>query len=112
MKHSRNQRINGIPLKKGHSVKTAGLSLRPLNHLIPMIESIISAAVAVVTGGAVLTSRIHARILELDKRIDGVELQMAQKYVSKVDFREMFQRVEDQMLRIEDKIDKLVETRR
>ena len=77
-----------------------------------MIESIISAAVAVVTGGAVLTSRIHTRILELDKRIDGVELQMAQQYVSKVDFREMFQRVEDQMLRIEDKIDKLVETRR
>ena len=28
-----------------------------------MIESIISAAVAVITGGAVLTSRIHARIM-------------------------------------------------
>ena len=73
-----------------------------------MIESLISAAVAVITGGAVLTSRIHNRILELDKRIDQVELGMAQSYVSKADFERTLERVETHMLRIEDKLDDLV----
>ena len=74
-----------------------------------MIESIISAAVAVVTGGAVLTSRIHGRIMELDKRIDNIELTMAKCYVSKIDFERTLERVEAHMTRIEVKLDKLVE---
>ena len=74
-----------------------------------MIESIISAVVAVVTGGAVLTSRLHSRIMELDKRIDQVELGMAQSYVSKADFEKTLERVEVHMQRIETKLDKLVE---
>ena len=90
-------------------MKKAGLSVRPLNPPKPMIESIISAAIAVVTGGAVLTSRLHARIMELDKRIDQVELGMAQSYVSKADFEKTLERVEGHMVRIEDKLDKLVE---
>lgn len=73
-----------------------------------MVESIISAAVAVVTGGAVLTSRMHSRIMELDKRIDQVELGMAQAYVSKGDFDRTLERVEGHMIRIENKIDELV----
>ena len=73
-----------------------------------MIESIISAAIAVVTGGAILTTRVHTRILELDKRIDQLELGMAQSYVSKADFERTLERVETHMLRIEDKLDDLV----
>ena len=72
-----------------------------------MIESIVSAAVAVITGGAVLTSRIHNRVNELDKRIDQLELGMAQSYVSKGDFEKTLERVETHMIRIEDKIDEL-----
>ena len=73
-----------------------------------MIESIVSAAIAVVTGGAILTTRVHSRILELDKRIDQLELGMAQSYVSKADFERTLERVETHMLRIEDKLDDLV----
>ena len=76
-----------------------------------MIESIVSAAVAVVTGGAVLTSRLHGLIMELDKRIDEVELTMVKCFVSKVDFERTLERVEGHMMRIETKLDKLVETR-
>ena len=76
-----------------------------------MIESIISAAVAVVTGGAVLTSRLHGRIMELDKRIDSVELNTVKCFVSKEDFARTLERVEGHMERIERKLDKLVETR-
>ena len=76
-----------------------------------MLESIISAAIAVVSGGAVLTSRIHARILELDKRIDQIELDMAQSYVSRASFEKALERVEDHMIRIENKLDVIVTQR-
>lgn len=76
-----------------------------------MIESIVSAVVAVITGGAVLTSRLHSRIMELDKRIDQVELGMATSYVNKTDFEKMLDRVEDHMIRIETKLDKIVNNR-
>ena len=73
-----------------------------------MIESIVSATIAVITGGAIMTTRVHTRILELDKRIDQLELGMAQSYVSKADFERTLERVETHMLRIEDKLDDLV----
>ena len=74
-----------------------------------MIESIISATVAVVTGGAVLTSRVHARIMELDKRIDQMEINVVSNYISKVDFEKSLERMESHMVRIEDKLDELVQ---
>tara|TARA_B100002052_G_C15733585_1_gene529853 strand:- start:600 stop:836 length:237 start_codon:yes stop_codon:yes gene_type:complete len=73
-----------------------------------MIESIISATIAVVTGGFVLTSKISSKLDNLDKRIDGVELSMAQNYVTKNDFEKTLERVEGHMIRIEEKLDELV----
>ena len=77
-----------------------------------MLESIISAAIAVVSGGAILTSRLHTRINEVDKRIDHVELVMATRYVSKNDFEKALERVETHMIRIEDKLDAIADIRR
>tara|TARA_B100000965_G_C19159831_1_gene569810 strand:+ start:213 stop:449 length:237 start_codon:yes stop_codon:yes gene_type:complete len=76
-----------------------------------MIESAVSATVAVITGGFVLTSRIHNRINSLDRRIDQLELNVAQSYVSKMDFEKTLERVETHMIRIEDKLDALVNSR-
>ncbi len=76
-----------------------------------MVESIVSAVVAVVTGGAVLTSRIQSRILELDKRVDCIELNMVKDFVSKDDFAKALERVEGHMVRIEDKLDALADSR-
>tara|TARA_B100000214_G_C23898196_1_gene595167 strand:- start:318 stop:569 length:252 start_codon:yes stop_codon:yes gene_type:complete len=76
-----------------------------------MIESAVSATVAVITGGFVLTSRIHNRINSLDRRIDQLELNVAQSYVSKMDFEKTLERVETHMIRIEDKLDALVNNR-
>ena len=73
-----------------------------------MIEIIFPGVIAIVTGAAVMTSRIYGRIIELDKRIDTVELSMAQAYVSKSDFKIVLDRVETHMLRIEDKLDTIV----
>ena len=76
-----------------------------------MVESIVSAVVAVVTGGAVLTSRIQSRILELDKRVDCIELNMVRDFVSKDDFAQALETVEGHMVRIEDKLDALADSR-
>tara|TARA_B100000085_G_C18548865_1_gene515022 strand:- start:1499 stop:1744 length:246 start_codon:yes stop_codon:yes gene_type:complete len=73
-----------------------------------MFESIISAAVAVITGGFVLTSRMNNKIDALDRRVDSVELTMARSYVTKDDFASTLERVEAHMIRIEDKLDDLV----
>ena len=73
-----------------------------------MLEAIIPSAIALITGTAVLTNRIYSRIMSLDRRIDAVELTMAQAYVSKGDFKIVLDRVEAHMLRIEDKLDKIV----
>lgn len=77
-----------------------------------MLESVISAAIAVISGGAILTSRLHTRINEVDKRVDHVEILMATTYVSKNDFEKTLERVESHMIRIEDKLDALADIRR
>jgi hypothetical protein len=73
-----------------------------------MIELIIPSVIAVISGMGVMTNRIYGRIMELDKRIDTVELSMAQAYVSKSDFKIVLDRVEAHMIRIEDKLDTIV----
>ena len=72
-----------------------------------MIETVIPLGVAVATGFSVLISRIHSRVTDLDKRIDGIELRVAQDYLSKTEFAAALERVEQHMVRIENKLDRL-----
>ena len=72
-----------------------------------MIEVILPAAVAVITGGGVLFTRIHNRIHDLDRRVDHVELRMAESYVNKEDFNGALTRMESHMIRIEEKLDQI-----
>ena len=53
-------------------------------------------------------NNVHDRISELDRRIDNVELSVAQEYVSKTDLQTMIDRMEDHMVRIENKLDQIV----
>jgi len=79
------------------------------------MESIVAAVIALVAGGAALNNRLHNRINNvhdrisgLDRRIDAIELGVAQDYVSKADLSVMVQRMEDHMVRIENKLDQIV----
>ena len=74
-----------------------------------------SVVIAVVAGGAAINNRLHNRINNvhdrisgLDRRIDAIELSVAQDYVSKADLAVMVQRMEDHMVRIENKLDQIV----
>ena len=68
----------------------------------------VPAVIAIVTGGGVLISRIHSRIHDLDRRVDGVELRMAEEYVNKSDFSSSVIRMEQHLVRIEDKLDAFI----
>ena len=79
------------------------------------MEAIVSVVIAAVAGGAALNNRLHNRINNvhdrisgLDRRIDAIELTVAQDYVSKADLSVMVQRMEDHMVRIENKLDQIV----
>ena len=74
-----------------------------------MTEQIIPAVVAIITGSGFLFNRVHHRINDLDKRLDKIELRIAESYVSKGEFVRGLESMEMHMLRIEDKLDKLVE---
>tara|TARA_R100001082_G_scaffold308_2_gene192 strand:- start:11779 stop:12012 length:234 start_codon:yes stop_codon:yes gene_type:complete len=76
-----------------------------------MIESLVSAVIALFTGGAILTSRTHARITEMEKRVDAFELRVAEDYLSKKDFSGILQRLERSMEKMDEKLDRLISSR-
>ena len=73
-----------------------------------MLELLLPATIALVTGGGVLFNRVHNRIHDLDRRVDHVELRMAEAYVNKEDFNGALARMESHMVRIEEKLDQIV----
>lgn len=77
-----------------------------------MIEAIITGVVSIIigVGGGVLTvsSRSNSRMDEIDKRIDGIELRFAEKYVPRQELANALQKMEDHMIRIENKLDQIV----
>jgi uncharacterized coiled-coil protein SlyX len=74
-----------------------------------MIESLVSATIAVITGGAIITSRTHSRITEMEKRIDTFELRVAEDYLSKRDFGAVLLRLERSMEKMDEKLDRLIQ---
>ena len=80
-----------------------------------MLEALVSISIAAVAAGAALNNRLHQRVNNvhdrisgLDRRIDAIELGVAQDYVSKADLSVMTKRMEDHMIRIETKLDQIV----
>ena len=80
-----------------------------------MTEALVTSVVAVVTAGAALNNRlhnrinsVHERITSLDRRLDGIELTVASDYVKKTELTKLLSRMEDHMVRIENKLDQIV----
>tara|TARA_A100001201_G_C4000969_1_gene174561 strand:- start:22 stop:279 length:258 start_codon:yes stop_codon:yes gene_type:complete len=78
------------------------------------VEAAVTATLAAVAGMASITNRLHTRInhlydrlSEMDRRVDGIELRIAEKYVSKADLAAIIKSMEDHMVRIENKLDQL-----
>jgi uncharacterized coiled-coil protein SlyX len=77
-----------------------------------MIEALITGVVSLIigVGGGVMTvsSRSNSRMDQIDKRIDGIELRFAEKYVPRQELANALAKMEDHMIRIENKLDQIV----
>ena len=76
-----------------------------------MIEALITGVASLIigVGSGVLTvnGRSNSRMDEIDKRIDGIELRFAEKYVPRQELAHALQKMEDHMIRIENKLDQI-----
>ena len=73
-----------------------------------MIEAGITLGVAIVSGVGILFTRVNQQVHDLDKRIDVFELRVAESYVPKSELSSALDRVEGHMVRIENKLDALI----
>ena len=56
-----------------------------------MVEFGLPLVIAIVSGLSAVTTRLHNRIYELDRRLDSVELRIAEKYLSKEELAAHFE---------------------
>ena len=72
-----------------------------------MLEIVVSASIAIVTGLGAMTTQLHRRIQSLDNRVDEVALKVAENYVTRNELSDTFKRFEDHLVRIENKMDNI-----
>ena len=72
-----------------------------------MIEAGVSAGIALIAAIAAVNNRLNTRIDNMDRRVDQVELRIAERYVPRSELNNALQIFEDHMIRIESKIDQL-----
>ena len=101
--------ISGKSQRQVPLVKTTGLSQLLTSLYRTMIEAFIPALVAVATGVAVLFNKVNHRVTQLDSRVDKLELKLVESFTTKADFANAMERMEQHLIRIEDKMDKLVD---
>ena len=68
----------------------------------------LEAGVALLTAIVSVHNRLHTKISEVDSRVDKVELRVAEHYVQKQELSAALQKMEDHMIRIENKLDQIV----
>ena len=72
-----------------------------------MFEAAVTAGIAALTAMGVITQKLHTRISELDRRVDGIELRVASDYVTKNELSVIMERMESHLIRIEEKMDRI-----
>tara|TARA_Y100001980_G_scaffold44542_1_gene23726 strand:- start:740 stop:964 length:225 start_codon:yes stop_codon:yes gene_type:complete len=73
-----------------------------------MIEAAVSAGIALLAATAAFSKHVNTKISDLDSRLDRFELRAAQTYVQKPEYFAAINKLEEHMIRIETKIDKLL----
>jgi uncharacterized coiled-coil protein SlyX len=73
-----------------------------------MIEAGVAAGIALFTAIISVHNRLYAKITDVDNRVDKIELRVAENYVQKQELSTALQKMEDHMIRIENKLDQIV----
>lgn len=76
-----------------------------------MVEAWVAASVAVIGGGYSVVQALHRRISHIDSRLDRIELNLARDYVPRAEYMASQEKLEEHMLRIEAKLDRMLERR-
>jgi len=108
IRRSQLMKVNGKQTKPARSVQTIGLSQLAIRLWTKMIEAFIPVVIAIVTGTAVLFNKVNHRVTLLDNKVDKLELKVVETYTPKQEFTAAMLRMEDHLIRIEDKMDVLV----
>ena len=77
-----------------------------------MIEAWVTASVAVIGGGYGIIQTLHRRVTNVDTRLDRIELCLARDYVPRSEFVASQAKLEEHMVRIEEKLDRMLERQR
>jgi hypothetical protein len=76
-----------------------------------MIETVVTGVLSIVLGVAggmtAANGRTHSKLNDMDRRIDQIELRVAEKYVPRTELAVALQKMEDHMIRIENKLDQM-----
>ena len=108
IKRSQLKSPNGRTQKPERLAKTDGLYQLLIRAYKKMVETFVPVAIAIVTGTAVLFNKVNHRVTALDTRVDKLELKLVETYTPKQEFTAAMLRMEDHLIRIEDKMDQLV----
>jgi len=73
-----------------------------------MLEAGVAAGIALFTAIVSVHNRLYSKIGEVDSRVDRLELRVAENYVQKQELSIVLQKMEDHMVRIENKLDQIV----
>ena len=75
------------------------------------MEAWVTGVVATLGGGYALLQTLHRRISTVDNRLDRIELSLARDYVPRSEFVASQTKLEEHMVRIEEKLDRMLERR-
>ena len=74
-----------------------------------MVEAWVASAIAVIGGGYTVIQALHRRVTHVDSRLDRIELHLARDYVPRSEFVASQAKLEEHMIRIEEKLDRMLE---
>jgi len=77
-----------------------------------VVEAWVTATVAIIGGGYGIIQGLHRRVTHVDSRLDRIELGLARDYVTRTEFYKEHTKLEEHMIRIEEKLDRMLEQRR
>ena len=76
-----------------------------------MVEAWVASAIATIGGGYTVIQALHRRVTTVDSRLDRIELSLARDYVPRSEFVASQAKLEEHMIRIEEKLDRMLERR-
>ena len=74
-----------------------------------MVEAAVAGALGLIAGGYTIIQAMHRRVTVVDTRLDTIELTLARDYVPRSEFMASQEKLEEHMIRIEQKLDRMLE---